>query len=90
MASRVTDVDDDEAEPGLPHGGRQAAALAPYAGRWVALSAPTEVLVAAETPQEVLGWLAQHGRRADYGMFRVPNDDEEALGGSLAEAVGID
>jgi hypothetical protein len=82
MASRVTrDVDDDaEPQPGLPHGGRQAAALAPYAGLWVALSAPTDVLVAAETPQEVLGWLAQHGRRADYGLFRVPNDDEEALG----------
>src|SRR2546421_6421616 len=46
MASRVTrDVyDEAEPQPELPHGGRQAAALAPYAGRWVALSAPTEVL----------------------------------------------
>ncbi|TML60628.1 MAG: hypothetical protein E6G22_10890 [Actinobacteria bacterium] len=81
-ASRVTSEVSDETDPevGLPHGGRQAAALAPHAGRWIALGAPTEVLVAAETPQEVLGWLARHGRRAEYGMFRVPARDEEAEG----------
>jgi hypothetical protein len=44
------------------------------------LSTPTDVLVAAETPQEVLGWLAQHRRRADYGMFRLPLDAAEAGG----------
>ena len=32
-----------------PHGGRQAAALAPYAGKWVALASPYDVLLAAET-----------------------------------------
>ena len=72
-----------EPESGLPHGGRQAAALAPYAGQWVALSAPTEVLVAADTPHEVLGWLTQQNRRADYGMFRVPTESRDAEGGHI-------
>src|SRR5438034_4411685 len=43
----------------LPYGGRQAAALEPYMGKWVALAGPLEVLVAADTPQEVLAWLAK-------------------------------
>lgn len=64
----------------LPHGGRQAAALEPYRGLWVALGDPTEVIVAAETPQEVLSWLARHGRRAAGGLFRVPAPDETADG----------
>jgi hypothetical protein len=63
-----------------PHG-RQAAALVPYIGQWVALAGPTEVLVAADTPQEVLAWLARHERRAPYGMFRVPRTTAEAEGG---------
>jgi hypothetical protein len=62
-----------------PHS-RQALALRPYLGKWVALATPTEVLVAADSPQEVLGWLARHERRADYGMFRVPASLEEAEG----------
>src|SRR5262245_3236658 len=70
-----------EASPGVgPHGGRQAAALEPFIGKWVALSSPTGVLVAADTPQEVLAWLATHGRKASYGMFRVPAPDEQ-IGG---------
>ena len=60
-----------------PHGGRQAAALAPHVGKWVALSSPTEVLVAADSPQEVLSWLSLHGVRATYGMFRVPASADE-------------
>jgi len=74
-----------EAETGDgPRSGRQAAALRPYIGKWVALAGPTEVLVAAETPQEVLGWLAQHERRAAYGMFRVPASLAEAEGAAPA------
>jgi hypothetical protein len=42
--------------------------------------ADDELLVAAATPHEVVGWLAQHGRRAESSMFRVP-EDELALGG---------
>lgn len=60
-----------------PHGGRQAEALRPYLGKWVALAGPTEVLVAADSPQEVLSWLARHGRTAS-GMFRVPADGRES------------
>lgn len=63
-----------------PHGGRQAAALAPYVGKWVAMSGPTDVLVAADTPEEVLAWLARHERQASFGMFRVPTSEAEAVG----------
>ena len=62
-----------------PHGGRQAAALAPHAGKWVALAGPTDVLVAADTPQEVIAWLTRHEWRAS-GMFRVPENRAEAEG----------
>jgi len=75
----------DEQERGNgPQGGRQAEALRPYIGKWVALAGPTEVLVAADSPQEVLGWLAQHERRASYGMFRVPRSSAEAEGAAPA------
>jgi hypothetical protein len=82
VAARVG-ADDDAAQPASddsPHGGRQAAALAPHVGKWVALAGPTDVLVAADTPQEVLAWLARHERRASYGMFRVPESVDEAEG----------
>ena len=71
----------DDAGGRGPYGGRQAAALVPYMGKWVALASPVDVLVAADTPQEVLAWLARHERRASYGMFRVP--------ATLAEAEGV-
>ena len=72
-------------EEGAPAGdgaraGRQAEALRPYIGKWVALAGPTEVLVAADSPQEVLAWLARHEQRAPYGMFRVPVSPAEAEG----------
>lgn len=67
-----------------PHGGSQADALRPYRGQWVALAGPTEVLVAAETPQQLLAWLAQHARQAPYGMFRVPATVAEAEGAAPA------
>lgn len=64
-----------------PGSGQQADSLRPYLGQWVALAGPTEVLVAADSPQEVLAWLSRHGRRATYGMFRVP--------ASLSESEGV-
>jgi hypothetical protein len=61
-------------------GSGQADALRPYVGQWVALAGPTEVLVAADSPHEVLAWLSRHERRASYGMFRVPTSVAEAEG----------
>jgi hypothetical protein len=82
-AARTTQANgpsgNDKAGEG-PHGGRQARALEPYVGKWVALADPTTVLVAADSPQEVLAWLATHERRALYGMFRVPAMRGEAEG----------
>jgi hypothetical protein len=73
---------DGGGERAAPGDGSQAEALRPYVGQWVALAGPTDVLVAANTPQEVLAWLARHERRASYGMFRVPASSAEAEGGA--------
>jgi hypothetical protein len=82
LAARVGHEEDQRVpEPGRgPHGGKQAEVLASYVGQWVALAGPTELLVAAGSPQEVLAWLNRHERRADYGMFRVPASAAEAEG----------
>jgi hypothetical protein len=63
-----------------PYGGRQAAMLEPHRGQWVALAGPLDLLVAAPTPQEVVAWLRENIRRADYGMFRVPEPGKVAHG----------
>lgn len=81
--ARLSNKESDRGNPGHtggPYGGRQAAALKPYVGKWVAMSEPTDVLVAAETPEEVLAWLARHQRQASFGMFRVPSSAAEAAG----------
>jgi hypothetical protein len=82
VAARTAHAEEPRAASGGdgPHGGRQAEALAPFVGKWVALGSPTDVLVAADEPQEVLAWLARHERRAPYGMFRVPANLAEAEG----------
>jgi hypothetical protein len=82
VAARVKPEENRPAEASAhgPYGGRQAAALAPHLGKWVALASPTDVLVAADTPEDVLAWLARHERRAPYGMFRVPSSTQEAEG----------
>jgi len=79
------EVSDQDLLPGGdgPHGGRQAAALEPYVGQWVALGEPTEVLVAADSPQDVLAWLSRHGKQAT-GMFYVPADLADAEGAAPA------
>src|SRR6476619_4552319 len=51
---------------------RQRAALERHVGKWVALAGPTEVLVARDTPQDVLAWLVRNGKRAEHGILRVP------------------
>lgn len=55
-----------------------AETLEPFVGQWVATKGP-EVLVAAPEPRAVVGWLSEHGLKAD-SMFRVPADDLEASG----------
>lgn len=60
-------------QTGLP-GGVEADVLRPYIGRWVAQKG-LEVLVAADTPEEVVDWLHRHDVYADM-MFRVPTDPE--------------
>jgi hypothetical protein len=81
VAARVDDPAPRESmTDDAPALGPQARALAPFVGQWVALAGPTEVLVAADTPQEVLAWLARHDRRAPYGMFRVPAHERDAEG----------
>lgn len=61
-----------------PHGGAEADALRPFVGKWVAQKG-IEVLVAAETPEEVLAWLERYDQFAD-GMFRVPRESPEMEG----------
>ena len=72
---------EDSDRPG-PHRGREADLLRPFMGQWVAQRG-LEVLVAADTPHEVLAWLERHNQRAD-AMFRVPGDEAEASGISPA------
>jgi hypothetical protein len=52
--------------------------LRPLAGQWVAIR-DDDVLHAAGTPHELVGWLARHGQTAQ-SMFRVPEDDVAASG----------
>jgi len=62
----------------VPAHDRLADRLRPLAGRWVAIK-DDDLLHAADTPQALVTWLAQHGQRAD-SMFRVPEDELAATG----------
>ena len=53
-------------------------ALRPFTGLWVAVRGD-EVLVAAPSAKEVVGWLAQHRQRAQ-SMFRVPDSGQAITG----------
>lgn len=52
---------------------RLAARLRPLSGKWVAIK-DDDIIHASESPHELVGWLNQHGRKAD-SMFRVPEDE---------------
>jgi hypothetical protein len=52
--------------------------LRPFVGRWVAI-ADGDVIHAASTPQALVGWLGERGRKAD-SVFRVPEDEVAATG----------
>lgn len=53
-----------------PHGGREAAALASYTGRWVAQQGQ-RVVHDADSPQDVVSWLRRHGQTAR--VWQVPS-----------------
>ena len=53
-----------------PHQGREAEALRPYQGRWVAQRG-LEILVAADGARDVVGWLNEHAAKGAT-VFRVP------------------
>lgn len=55
-----------------------AEALRPFVGLWVAVRGD-DVLVAAPSPREVVGWLTRHGQRAQ-SMFRVVDTDQAVTG----------
>ncbi len=82
VGRRSKDTLPERAEGEGPHGGREADLLRPFMGRWVAQRG-LEVLVAGDTPQDVLAWLGRHGQRAD-AVFRVPADETEATGAAPA------
>ena len=67
-----------DACPQTGRGRELAEKLRTFQGQWVAVK-DEELLVAARSPEDVVGWLAGHDQRAD-GMFRVP-EDELALSG---------
>lgn len=75
---RKSDGASQPVDPRGPHGGAEAEALRPYIGKWVAQQG-IEVVVAADTPEEVFDWLYRHNVRAD-GMFRVPERAEDVTG----------
>ncbi len=52
--------------------------LAAFVGKWVALDSPTDVVAAAETPQELLRQLDDLDREAKWGIVRVAASAEEA------------
>jgi hypothetical protein len=56
-----------------------ADALRPFIGQWVAIRGH-EVLVAADSPKEVVSWLARHQQRAQ-SIFRIP-ESEQAISGA--------
>lgn len=66
----VPQVPSARGREGWPHGGREAAALEPFRGQWVAQRG-LDVLVAADDPKRVVAWLQQHDERAAT-VFRVP------------------
>ncbi len=59
-------------------GDRLSDRLRPLAGQWVAIK-EDDILHAADTPQRLVGWLGEHGQKAD-SVFRVHEDELAATG----------
>lgn len=49
-----------------------------FVGKWVALDSPTDVVAAADTPQDLLRQLDDLNREAMWGIVRIPVSAEEA------------
>jgi len=64
-----------QADPSLE---RLADRMRPLSGQWVAIK-DDDIIHASRSPQELVGWLGQHGQRAD-SMFRVPEDELASTG----------
>ncbi len=73
-------------EPGMPEASDMAQTLAeamrPFIGKWVAVR-DDEVLVAADSPKEVVSWLARHQQKAQ-SLFRVPESEQVITGAAPA------
>lgn len=52
--------------------------LRPFTGQWVAIK-DEDILYAAGTPRELVGWLGRQGQSAD-SVFRVPEEELAATG----------
>jgi hypothetical protein len=52
--------------------------LRPLVGQWVAVG-DGDVIHAAGSPQQLIAWLSEHGRKAER-VFRVPEDEAAATG----------
>jgi len=57
---------------------RLADRLRPLVGQWVAIK-DDDILYGAKTPKQLVGWLSEHGQKAD-SVFRVPEDELAATG----------
>ncbi len=59
-------------------GGVLAERLRALSGQWVAIK-DDDILYDATTPHQLVGWLTEHGQKAD-SVFRVPEDELAATG----------
>jgi hypothetical protein len=67
-----------ERTPASIEAGVLAERLRPLAGEWVAIK-DDDILYVAKTPHRLVGWLTEHGQKAD-SVFRVPEDELAATG----------
>jgi len=56
--------------------------LRPFIGQWVAVRGD-EVLVAGDSPKDIVSWLARHQQKAQ-SVFRVP-ESEQLIGGAAPQ-----
>lgn len=74
--ARLKTAEGDAASMG--NGEPLANRLRPLVGRWVAIK-DDDILYDADTPKQLIGWLTEHGQKAD-SVFRVPEDELAATG----------